>query len=268
MQNHYIHYIKREIIHNTPNDPESPYFAELQEYDSGFDSPKFHATRVKSWPVNEIQEDDVIWLVGQLSAKWGRLAPSLDGKVIVGSIEEINVEGRKVKTRFTAKDGSMWFPLADASSVLSSMDIALKNGRIKRLYSKQRNNLGQAFQSIKKIHNPSILTDWADEVLSRDMEFISYRIADGTRGAFERAEKQIGLGGAVFWDRWSLPRRLAERRELVSDQALDVFLRSKIRSSTVVWGIESKGYSEIGSYSQKEKVLALSLNKYKSSTTE
>jgi hypothetical protein len=73
MENHFIHYIKREIIQNSPDNPASPFYVELQEYDSGFGSPKFHVTRSKSWPVREIKEDDVIWLVGQLTAKWGRL---------------------------------------------------------------------------------------------------------------------------------------------------------------------------------------------------
>jgi hypothetical protein len=198
----------------------------------------------------------------------GKASPSLDGKLVVGRIEEIKLDGGKSKIRFTAKEGSIWFPLVDATNVLSNLDVELKNHDIKRPYSAIKNNLGQAFQSIKNIHDSRSLDNWALEVLSKKMEFVSYRIADGTESAFKRAEKQITLGGSIFWDRWSLPRRLAERRELVADQALDKLLTNKIEESSLVWGIESPKYDEYGSYSQKEKDLAMRLNKYKSSTIE
>lgn len=266
MANNYIHYIKREIILNAPNDPEAPFYAELQAYDSGFDVPRFHVTRSKSWPVNEIEEDDVIWLVGQLSAHWGKLPPAIDAKIIVGEIEEIQQEEEKTKIRFAAKEGSIWFPLVDATRILSNLEVILKGGEVKRPYDSAKDNLGQAFQSMKKIHAPSVLESWASETLSNKYEFISYRIVDGTRDAFARAEKQIKQGSCVFWDRWSLPRRLAERREFVSDEALDTLLMKKINESLIVWGIESPKYDEEGSYSKKEKQLALELGKYNGSS--
>ncbi|SMF04103.1 hypothetical protein SAMN02745866_00328 [Alteromonadaceae bacterium Bs31] len=266
MANHFIHYIKRDVILNAPDDPDSPFYAELQAYDSGFDVPAFHVTRSTSWPVKEIHEDDVIWLVGQLSAGWGTLPPAIDGKVVVGKIEELELEEGKSKTRFTAKEGSRWFPLADASDVLSNLEVILKNGEIKQLYDPKSDNLGQAFQSLKKIVNPSTIEMWASELLKKEFEFISYRIADGTKGAFFKAQQQIKQGSCVFWDRWSLPRRLAERRELVSDEALDNLLMKKIKESSLVWGIESPRYDEEGSYSRREKQLALEMKKYNGSS--
>ncbi len=268
MSNDYIHYIKREVIINYTEDLNSPFFAELQNYDSGFDSPNFHVTKSKSWPIDEIKEDDVIWLIGQLSSRWGRLPPSLDAKIVVGEVNEISIGENKTKIRFGAKSGSIWFPLVDASEILSQLPVELKNGTTKEVYSPIKDNLGQAFQSIKKVHDASVLHQWESEVLNKDMEFISYRIADGTKSAFLKVENQVRKGGSVFWDRWSLPRRLSERRELVSDEVLDKLLSEKIYKSSLVWGIESKKYNEVGSYSSKEKKLAVSLGKYEASIIE
>jgi len=264
MANSFIHYIKREIVLNTPDDPNASFYAELQDYNAGFDAPKFHVTRAKSWPVKDIKEDDVIWLIGQLSSPWGKLLPAIDGKIVVGNIEEIKYEDGKTKMKFSAKDGSVWFPLVDVTPILSNLEIVLKSGDVRKAYSQHTNIVGQIFQTMKKIHNPELLENWASEVLNKEIEFVSYRIADGTKGAFLKTKEEMKKGNAIFWDRWSLPRRLAERRELVSDEALDKLLVKKIRESAKVWGIESSKYDEAGSYSQKEKKLAKELNKYNS----
>lgn len=159
----------------------------------------------------------------------------------------------------------MWFPLVDATTTLSRLEVILKNGDIGTPFDKDLDNLGQAYQSMKKLHNPDVLESWASKVISMKFEFISYRIADGTKSAFFRVSKQIAKGCAVYWDRWSLPRRLSERREFVSDEALDAFLMSKIIESKVVWGIESPRYAEVGSYSKKEKELAEKIGNYQHS---
>lgn len=265
MVSNYIHYVKREITLNPPSDANSPFYAELQAYESGFDSPRFHVTRSKSWPVSEVKEDDVIWLVAQLSSPWGKLPPSIDGKIIVGGVQAIKEVEGGTKIRFSAKEGSMWFPLVDATTTLSRLEVILKNNNVRTPFDKHLDNLGQAYQSMKKLHNPDILVDWESKVKSMNFEFISYRIADGTQSAFFRARKQIAKGRSVFWDRWSLPRRLSERRELVSDEALDTLLMNKVKESKVVWGIESPRYDEVGSYSKKEKELAEKMGKYEGS---
>jgi hypothetical protein len=65
-----------------------------------------------------------------------------------------------------------------------------------------------------------------------------------------------------FLDRWSLPRRLAERREIVADPALDEHLMKKLEKSAYVWGIESEKYSVADSYSAKERFRAMELGTY------
>lgn len=87
-------------------------------------------------------------------------------------------------------------------------------------------------------------------------DFISYRMIDGTKSAFERAILLLEKNRAVFWDRWSLPRRLAERNESVGPEALDARIDAMIRSSRSVWGVSSEKYGAKGSYSKLEKDLS------------
>jgi hypothetical protein len=264
MTQHVIHYVKREIKLRYPKDPKADFYKELQAYDAGFDRPFFHKTRSGSWPIKEIKPDDIIWLVSQLHSSQGKLPVSLDARIIVGDItEETDKTSNKPMTRFAAQQGSCWLPLYDASETLSQLETVLKDNTVTTPFSIKRNNLGQAFQSIRKVHNPEILEALAQQLQSSQSEFISYRIMDGTQQAFELAQQRLKEGMSVFWDRWGLPRRLAERRELVADDKLDQYLLQKLSDSSVVWGVESDHYGDAESYAQKEKRLALSLNKYR-----
>lgn len=259
MGHEFIHYTKRTIITRFPKNPEDKWYAELHKYDSGFDTPVYHITRSTSWPVPEIKKGDIIWLVSQIDSPWGRLPPSLDAKIVVGDIKYL-ADPKRIK--FLADVGSRWFLLRDASEVLEKLRVISKTGEESNPFAVVKNNLGQAFQSIKKLASLSTINEWANIVDNSDFDFISYRIIDGTKEAYEAVSNLMKSNKSIFWDRWSLPRRLAERRELVSDQALDSSLREKILKASTVWGIESPRYAEKISYSAREKELALSINKY------
>lgn len=263
MPDQYIHYVKRTILSRNPKDINSPWFSELQKYDHGFDKPVYHVTRSNSWPANIVKPGDTIWLVSQISSPWGKLPPSIDASIFVKSVDKIFDERGKIKFRFNAGNDSKWFPLADAAKIIEKLAVVSKNNKITKPYSQKMDNLGQAFQSMRKIHSLDIIRQWAQEVSERDLHFISYRVVDGTQMAFIKIDSLLKKDLCVFWDRWSLPRRLAERRELVSDKSLDLILTQNIQKAQVVWGIESPKYSETGSYSAKEKMFASSLGKYK-----
>jgi len=262
MATEYIHYVKRRIKTRYSKDLCSPWYAELQDYNSGFEQPIFHVTRATYWPVNEIKKGDVIWLISELSSPWGKLPVCLDARLVVGRVERIELPNSKSKIKFWGTGQSEWFPLQDLSKKIAKIIIQTKDGSLYFPMDKCGACVGQEFQSIKKVSNAQILYDMREDLNFSPYEFVSYRIVDGTKGAFFHVKVLVDSGKNVFWDRWSLPRRLAERRELVSDEALDKLLLDKMYNSRVIWGIESNRYSEQGSYSNKEKKVALQLNKY------
>ena len=127
--------------------------------------------------------------------------------------------------------------------------------------------IGHYLQRIRELANGEILDEWETKQQSRPLHFVSYRIRDGSRLAFQRARALFGEGNRVFWDRWCLPRRLAERREAVGDQPLDEAIETSIHEADVVWGIESPLYGARESYAARERDLAQRLNKYRSFST-
>jgi hypothetical protein len=121
--------------------------------------------------------------------------------------------------------------------------------------------VGQALRSIREIDDPDPLLQLESDIEAQLLEFVSYRLIDGTECAFHQVAKRIGAGAAVFWDRWSLPRRLAERREFLNNATLGKHITHQIRAADVVHGIASGRYAELGSYSEKERALAAELGK-------
>ena len=265
MCQHYIQYIKRTLIGNQSRESAmQPVYIESQSPESGFWSPEFHATGSQQWPANEVKQGGTIWLVSELSSKWGRLPPSLDAQIRVGEVALVKEAGGRSKLRFAAQDTSQWFPLWDATETLSQLEVVQKRGEITTPYDPDKSSLGQVFQSMRKVHNPSVLEGLASVLNTRRYEFVSYRIADGMQAAFNLVKERVDSKNCVFWDRWCLPRRLVERREDVSNEALDQYLLTKIDASKLVWGVESERYDEPGSYSSREKEHAEELNKYRS----
>ena len=94
---------------------------------------------------------------------------------------------------------------------------------------------------------------WEQALEAQAFHFVSYRLQDGTRSAFDKVQALVAEGVPVFWDRWSLPRRLAERREVLHDTVLNQYIAGEITRAAVVWGIDSPLYDEEGSYSAQDR---------------
>jgi hypothetical protein len=135
------------------------------------------------------------------------------------------------------------------------------SGARRPLLSPPEQPLGQALQSIRQLADAEPLLSWERHLSTVPFDFISYRLVDGTCAAFEKALQLASQAQAVFWDRWSLPRRLAERREVLNDWALEQHLIRNLRACRTVWGIASKLYGEPNSYSAREKEEAERLGK-------
>ncbi|MBF8753631.1 hypothetical protein IRZ57_00410 [Pseudomonas guariconensis] len=199
-----------------------------------------------------------MWIVGQIFSPWGVLAPGIDASIEVGRVEEMD-EG---KLRFVASEQSHWYALSDISRVLPLLRTVTAAGGSNPMCRNDVTTVGQYLQSIRQLESAEPLQMHVEELRRQPLNFISYRICDGTRAAFEKTKALMSTRQPVFWDRWCLPRRLAERRELVSNESLDRHLMKQIASAGVVWGIESPAYSAPGSYSEKEKHRAMQLGIY------
>lgn len=264
MTKHFIHYIPRRVIMRYPSKPNDRWFAELQSLGDGFKRPMFHIARNGNGAVSNVEKGDKIWVVAQLHSPWGKLPPSVDARIDVGQIQILN----NGKIRFSAEESSVWFPFKDGARLLENLETITPSGQINPLWSDPAKPIGIYIQSMRMLVTGNKLDAWEQELKTEQLNFISYRICDGTRQAFKKVKFLIKSGKVVFWDRWSLPRRLAERREIVTDKALDDYLIVKLEESAVVWGIETQKYSVKGSYSAKEQQRAKEMHKYKAVTVE
>ena len=257
---HFAHYILREIRTDIDfSNPADPWFAENQPDNQGFDRPFYHVTQSASGPSTRVEEDDYIWLFSQLASPWDKkLPPALDAKIVVKSIDD-----RKQGFRFEAGPDSRWFPLADASSLIAELQTKDITGNVRSLLASENQHIGRALQSMREIENSDAVLKWESDMDALPNDFVSYRLIDGTKLAFEKVCDLLPEGRRVFWDRWSLPRRLAERREFLSDDALDAHIFAQMPRCDVVWGISSEKYAEKGSYSLRERDQAQTLGKLK-----
>lgn len=259
--NHFAHYIKRIVADKYHQKiADDPLYSELQPIDQGFKAPAYHSVPINSGVASRIAIGDTIWVFSQLSSPWGTLPPSLDGMIVVAEKEKVSNVGRY---RFGATVDSKWYSLFDADDLIHKLKAVNAHGKVRPLLNTPRTAIGQALQFLREIHDPSSLLQHAAMVSGMRQDFISYRMVDGTRQAFELAKRLLAKRRTVFWDCWSLPRRLAERNEKVGSEALDSHVVLMIYNSRVVWGVTSKLYAAEGSYSRLEKELATSIGRFR-----
>jgi len=261
MTKSFIHFNRRDIRLRFPSDPANPWFSEFQDESDGFERPKYHVTRAINGPAADVKPGDIIWLVGQLYAPWGEHLPAtFDARIDVASLTK-REKGRGF--RYAASGSSRWFPLTNATGELRRLMTPAPTQQNARLWKDHSRAVGQYLRRLRELASDRPLRSWESQLSERPLHFVSYRIQDGSKAAFECVRQLINQGVRVFWDRWSLPRRLAERREAVGDCPLDATIDRNIRRADVVWGIETPLYKVPGSYAARERELAKSLNKYR-----
>lgn len=260
---HYAHYLRREVIEVPYEDALDPWFADNQPDDQGFDAPVYHMTRSTTGPATRVAAGDTIWLFSQLFTPWGKFPPALDAKITVRSVRNRSEAGGPLTPgfRYEADKDSLWFPLRDATTCIQQLCTKSAAGLVRPVLSHPKQPVGQALQRLRELANADLVGEWALGVEATPFEFISYRLIDGTRRACATALQFVNEGRAIFWDRWSLPRRLAERREFLNDDALNAYISSAITRCHTVWGICSPKYAAPGSYSARERREAKRLKK-------
>jgi hypothetical protein len=198
----------------------------------------------------KVEPGDTIWILSQIHSPWGPLPVGLDARIDVKRIEACSVCGAR---RFIAANSSEWFPLAGASDKLRKLKTVAARSSSTELWADSEKPFGQSLQSIRLLESADLLIRWSKRLALKPLNFISYRLCDGTKAAFNKAKELLLGGRAIFWDRWGLPRRVAERRERANDRALNGYIMMRLRQSKFVWCIESPKYSAKGSYSEKER---------------
>ena len=259
MGRHFVHFINRKVvISSSPSSEKEWYIRDEMDDSDPFERPQYHITRRKSGPVARIEKSDVIWLFSALSFKDQKLPVSLDAKIVTQEVCK-----RDGKTVFLAGPDSVWFPMADATEILKALETknAASQKNIK-LWPNPEKPIGLYLQNIREIGNPEEVISYAERIQKSAFDFISYRQKDGTQKAFKLAENLIAEKKVVFWDRYGLPRRLTERKEMVPNEQLDSHLVAKIKSAEKVWGVITEGYKDPNCYAQKEKALADELGKF------
>ncbi|WP_237931666.1 hypothetical protein [Buttiauxella sp. S19-1] len=265
--NHFIHYIRRNILLQKNDDIVAPpFYAARKKTPESIYYPTYHITRSTQGPASRIKPGDVIWIVAQLYSPWDscwqQLPPGLDMKLIVKSISQKVVNDRPL-LRFRAAEGSMWFPYKNAVEILIELQTLNQNNTEMRLWGNPEQQIGYYLQSIRQLKDGAKLQEWASNINLEPFDFISYRIKDGTFQAWLQVAKLIHEEKVVFWDRWTLPRRMVERREFIDDKILTDFLQQKIQQCRQVIPIQTDLYGAPGSYSALEKAYAIGLGKLK-----
>jgi len=300
----YAHYVKRKLVVVNYGNRNAEWFQKHQPDDQGFGAPTYHITKSKSKCKSKskskstkaaarVKVGDTIWIFSQLRTPWDTppatkgtrsavaLPAALDAKIVVAKIRHLcSPRYHQSPTfKYYAGKGSRWFPLFDCSKVISRLR-TIDSKRVTKIDTNRRplphlckknQQIGNALQSMRQLADGRPLLDLEAQFSKRGFDFVSYRLKDGTRSALMQVRRLIREGRPVFWDRWSLPRGMAERRETQSPKvlnphilkALNRHIRRSIQNSCTVWGIQSDLYAQRGSYSRREKQQAKRLAKLK-----
>lgn len=267
----FVHYLKRFVGQPNYLNPNHSWFARNQPDDQGFSAPSFHVTRSINGAAERVEEGDRIWLFSALrSSSWGSAPVGLDAMIVVSRIHDLRTTREDGQPAFVyhAGEGSAWFPLYDASPYLSVVETINGKGEEGKLILDAGANDAGLMRQMRQVADPAPLERLANAVRNAERHFVSYRLLDGTRSSFAKCKTLVKGGKAVWWDRWSLPRRMAERREILSDTAMTTRIFREMAACDLVWGIETMEYGVEGSYSADEKRNAIELGKYRSCQIE
>jgi hypothetical protein len=273
MPHQFIHFAPRKLVVSTrlPTAATRPFYQE-RELQTDLDAlwrPQFHVTRSATGPATRVRAGDTIWIIGQLKTPWGSLPPSLDARIelveepiLIQADERTEGVSSSARLRFKAAKSSRWLPLADATKALVGLQTQTAKGAISPLF--QGGSIGQSLQSMRQLLSDGPLREQEAWLERQGFDFVSYRLKDGTHQAFEKVRALVKGGQPVFWDRWSLPRRLVERREYLPLPALDDYIEEQIKKANVVWDIATPLYGAPGSYSERERSIGLRHSKLSS----
>lgn len=184
MGKHSNDYVPRRVVVSFPRDPKSPWFANARSTTAGFRIPQSQVVRAKKGPPLRVCEGGTIWLVSQLVTPWAVLPPGIDARLCVSKI----IRRPHDVLEYQAGRYSSWLPLANAMTLLVRLSTRAGNGGVAPLLGPHRwdgMSVGPYLQSMRELASGEEFLEWARTLRDRPMNFISYRICDGTRQAYE-----------------------------------------------------------------------------------
>jgi hypothetical protein len=180
---------------------------------------------------------DVIWLV-RSTKSLGRFEAALDGRISVAKIErEDELDRQKLVVK--AGEGSAWLPWRDAGVLIRACRFRSGAGSV-RLHPDR--SLAQQLRITRQLDPDSApqVEAFADEIRSSRSVFVSYRWQESGELVPLILPLLAERGLAVWWDRWSGPRRL--REECAPDDDLAQMLSLAIGRSDTALVVRTRDY--------------------------
>jgi hypothetical protein len=229
MGSHHLAYIPRRVVRLA--------LAAPRMRAAGLDAlaPSGHATSASAF-AERVRADDVIWFFSSIRYANGWLAPAIDARFRVLSDPPHEQRRRTGRKHFivAAPEETEFFPWRDATNLLHR----LRDPQGKRLVEGTSgvSEMLLRFQVPRTLDASSGRELEKQATLARESSrtvFVSYSWRNSTQRSRE-VVAQLGRSGFnVWWDRWCMPRRLAEGRVQVAASHLATWIVAGMTRSSI-----------------------------------
>jgi hypothetical protein len=222
MTTHVLAYIKRHVAAKAAESPEKdPSVIEALTAPAGHGFGQDWL-----WGRHRRGERIVIWLVGVLRSGRRYMPPSLDARIeVVEAFDRGHGQAppyvRRLldtyKYAFAAEPSrSYYLPWLDASRLLQGLRFegGTSPSWLDNIRAENWSLLPRNLQTPRVLtaDDAALVEGFAARARSAPVAFLSYRWDEGTEAAREVALRLSGAGVGVWWDRWSMPRSVAESK--------------------------------------------------------
>lgn len=204
-----------------------------------------HPTRSVHGPAARVGPGDHLWLVTRVDTPTGPLPPSVDARIDVERVENLGEEGFV----YHAAPSSVWFPLCDATDLLRSV---CARGMPLLPEHAHGHQVGTWLRTVRQLDDGAPLVAHAANLQAAGYAFVSYRIVDGSRQALALVRRLLAADQAVWWDRWSMPRRVAEDGLAFEASLAGQVIARALDQARSVHVVRSPSYGQAGTWSEWE----------------
>jgi hypothetical protein len=253
MTTHVLAYIKRHVATQSPESSErDPAVMEALTAPAGHGFGQDWL-----WDRRRRGDDIVIWLVSVLRSGRRYMPPSLDARIDVGEAFD-RWHGQAppyvrrlldtYKYAFTAEPSrSYYLPWLDASQLLQGLRFVGETAPswLDNIRAENWSLLPRNLQTPRVLTaaDAALVEEFAARARSASVAFLSYRWGEGTEAAREVALGLSEVGVAVWWDRWSMPRSVAELKGEIPSEGVCRAIEAGCSSCRYGIAIKSESYA-------------------------